>query len=304
MSKEALFRITAQAAARHGVFTRGMALEAGATPSLIDRRVKTGEWERPYPGVYVVRGTPATWERAVATAVSAAGRNAVASHATAAHLWDLAAKPHLIEVTSPWKGRPDRRYVIHRSTDLVAADVTEVKGIPVTTVARTLVDVGVPWGEGLAAQILDEGLRTRSTDLTEVARLLHRVARKGRRGVGVMRVVLADRLGWSGITQSQLEDECLRILRAAGIELPESQVRIVKRGGKVIARVDFIYRRARLIIELDSERYHSDRETFRKDRRRQNELIQEGYRVLRFTTWDVFAAPEYVIAQVAAALRG
>lgn len=280
-----------------------MALAAGIPPSTIDRRVQTGIWQRPYQGVYVVSGSAATWERAVVTAVFGSGSGAVASHATAAHIWGLCTRPRAIEVSSPNKGRPQRPHTIHRSSDLVNEDITEVNGIPVTIVTRTLVDLGVPWGEGMAARALDEAQRRGLTDLGAVAQLLHRVARKGRRGVGVMRLILEDRLGWSRITQSQLEDEFIRILRAAGVELPISQVRIIQSGGRTIARVDFIYVEARLIIELDGERYHTDRSTFRGDRRRQNELIQEGYRVLRFTAWDVFAAPNYVIAQVVSALR-
>jgi very-short-patch-repair endonuclease len=206
-------------------------------------------------------------------------------------------------VTSPLKGRPEREHVIHRSTDLTADDVTEAVGIPMTTVTRSLVDVGIPWGHGLASRALDEAVRRQLTDLTTVANQLHKVARRGRRGVGVMRSVLEDRLGWAGITQSQLEDEYLRITRLAGLTPPETQVRIVRRGGRLIARVDFLYPKVRLVVELDGERYHTDRDTFRNDRRRQNELIQQGYRVLRFTTWDVFAAPDYVVSQVAVALN-
>lgn len=303
MDKEVLLRITARAARHHGAFTRRMALESGASPSMVDRRVRNGDWQRPHPGVYVVPGTPATWERAVVTSVFGSGPGAVASHRTAAHLYGLCTRPRMIEVTSPLKGRAVRGYVIHRSTDLAVGDVTEVMGIPTTSVERSLVDVGVPWGEGLASRALDEALRRQMTNLMAIANLLHRVARRGRRGAGVMRSILEDRLGWSGITQSQLEDEYLRILRIAGVTLPASQVRIVKRGGRTVARVDFVYPQVRLVIELDGERYHSDRDTFRSDRRRQNELIQEGYRVLRFTTWDVFAAPDYVVAQVVAALN-
>ncbi len=91
-------------------------------------------------------------------------------------------------------------------------------------------------------------------------------------------------------------------MRAAGIDLPAPQVNISKRGGRWIARVDFVYPDIKLIIELDGERYHSDQNAFRKDRRQQNDLVLEGYRVLRFTSWDVFAAPEYVVASVVAAL--
>lgn len=211
MDKEVLLRITARAARHHGAFTRRMALESGASPSMVDRRVRNGDWQRPHPGVYVVPGTPATWERAVVTSVFGSGPGAVASHRTAAHLYGLCTRPRMIEVTSPLKGRAVRGYVIHRSTDLAVGDVTEVMGIPTTSVERSLVDVGVPWGEGLASRALDEALRRQMTNLMAVANLLHRVARRGRRGAGVMRSILEDRLGWSSITQSQLEDEYLRM---------------------------------------------------------------------------------------------
>ena len=118
-----------------------------------------------------------------------------------------------------------------------------------------------------------------------------------------MRRVLSDRLGWSALTESQLESEFARIMLAAGVVLPTPQVNIVKRNGRLIARVDFVYEALRLVIALDGERYHSDQTTFRKDRRQQNDLVLEGYRVLRFTAWDVFAAPEYVVASVVQALR-
>lgn len=246
--------------------------------------------------------TPATWQRSVVIAVYGSGTGALASHATAAHLWGLTKRPRIIEVTTPQRGRPDRAHVIHRSTDLIAGDASEVEGIPCTSVARCLVDVGIPWGEGLAERCLSEAVRLGLTTDQQVAAVLHRVARRGRNGVGPMRIVLANRLGWSNLTESQLEDEFVRIMRTAGIDLPTPQVNISKRGGRWIARVDFVYPDIKLIIELDGERYHSDRNSFRKDRRQQNDLVLEGYRVLRFTAWDVFAAPEYVVAAVVAAL--
>jgi hypothetical protein len=303
VNKELALRIAAEASRHHGAFTRKHALDAGATSAVISRQVASGRWVRPAPAVYLVPGSSATWQRAVVVAVFASGPGAIASHATAAHLWNLTKRPKVIEVTSPNTWRPPRKHVIHRSTDLIPEDIKELDGIPTSTVARCLVDIGIPWGEGMAGRCLDEAVRLRLTSEKAVASVLHRVARRGRNGVGPMRVVLSDRLGWSSITESQLEAEFLRIMHAAGIELPVSQVRIVKRGGRLIARVDFVYPELRLVIELDGERYHSDRDTFRKDRRKQNDLILQGYRVLRFTAWDVFAAPEYVVASVTAAIR-
>lgn len=265
--------------------------------------MQSGVWARPLPEVYLVSGSPATWHRAVAVAVFGSGQGAIASHATAAHLWDLLPRPRVIEVTTPRPWRLPRDHIIHRSTDLVAGDITEVEGIPCSIVARCLVDVGVPWGEGIAARCLDEAVRRKLTTAREVATVLHRVARRGRNGVGPMRAILSDWLGWSSLTESQLEDEFIRIMRGAGVELPEPQVNIVKKGGRLISRVDFVYRDVRLVIALDGERYHSDRNAFRSDRRQQNDLTLDGFRILRFTAWDVFAAPDYVVASVVAALR-
>ena len=236
-------------------------------------------------------------------AVFGSGAGAIASHATAAHLWGLAGRPKVIEVTSPNKGRPSRGHVIHRSTDLIADNVGEVGSIPCSTVVRLLVDVGIPWGDGFAGRCLDEAARRGLANDRAVAAELHRVARRGRNGVGPMRRVLSDRLGWSSLTESQIESEFARVMLIAGVELPTPQVNIVKRSGRLIARVDFVYQDLRLVIALDGERFHSDTNTFRKDRRQQNDLILEGYRVLRFTAWDVFAAPEYVVASVVAALQ-
>lgn len=303
MEKDAVLLISAEAARHHGVFTRECALSAGATSSFISRRVQSGAWLRPLPAVYLVSGSPTTWHRAVVVAVYGSGEGAIASHATAAHLWDMIKRPRVIEVTTPKPWRPPREHVIHRSTDLVPGDLVEVEGIPCSTVARCLVDIGVPWGEGIAARCLEEAVRRGLTTDREVATVLHRVARRGRNGVGPMRAILSDRLGWTSLSESALEDEYIRIMRAAHVELPEPQVNIVKRGGTLISRVDFVYREIRLVIALDGERYHSDSRTFRKDRRQQNDLTLEGFRVLRFTAWDVFAAPEYVVAAVVAALR-
>ncbi|HUP17385.1 MAG TPA: type IV toxin-antitoxin system AbiEi family antitoxin domain-containing protein [Acidimicrobiia bacterium] len=178
MDREVLLRIAAIASHHYGAFTRRMALDAGATPSMLDRRARTGEWLRPYEGVYVVAGSASTWERAVVTAVFASGSAAVASHATAAHIWGVIGRPRTLEVTSSMKGRrPDRPHIIHRSSDLEKQDVVDRSGIPITSIARTLGDVGVPWGQAMASPALDEAQRRELTDLRSVASVLHRVAR-------------------------------------------------------------------------------------------------------------------------------
>lgn len=300
--ESSFLRLTTRAASQHGVFNKAQAAAVGVASSVLTRKVRNGSLVRPYEGVYVVAGSPATWERSVIVAVYSSSPHAVASHATACHLYEIARRPRRIEVTVPGDSRPDRSHVVHRSTDLIPAEVSLVKGIPCTSPARSLVDVGIPWGERFAGRCLDEAVRRGLVTDLEVASVLHRVGRKGRNGVGPMRIVLMTRVGWAGLTESQIEAELMRILRAAGIDLPEPQVRIHRRGGGIVARVDFVFPDAMLVIELDGWNFHADPQAFRKDRRSQNALVLEGYRVLRFSAWDVMAAPEYVTSQIVAAL--
>jgi very-short-patch-repair endonuclease len=176
-----------------------------------------------------------------------------------------------------------------------------VSGIPTTTPARTLVDIGVPHGIGAAGSCLDEARRRDLVTLEEVARVLHQVARKGRNGVGPARKILSERLAWDQITDSQLEDRFLRLIQRSDLPKPVGQF-VVRADGGFVARVDFAYPDASLLIELDGAAYHSDRETFQRDRLRQNRLVSLGYRVLRFTFWDVLATPDFVVDTVASFL--
>lgn len=197
---------------------------------------------------------------------------------------------------------PTRGHTVHRSSDLIASDIILIGGIRSTTLARALVDSGIPWGAGIVARSLEEAIRRELVTVQVVAAVLHRVARKGRNGAGPMRDVLIERMALLGLAEGPMDEEFLRIMKAAGVDLPEPQVEIHRRGGRLIARVDFVYHQYKLVIELDGEAFHPDRDSFCKDRRKQNALVLEGYRVLRFTYFDLFAAPEYVVSQVVTAI--
>ena len=235
-------------------------------------------------------------------AVYRSGPLAAASHATAGFLHGLLRrKPERIEVVARRGGPRSKGYILHQSTDLLPEHVAEVEGIPTTTVPRTIIDIGVPHGVGAAARCLDEGRRVGVVELREAATLLHQVARRGRNGVGPARRIIMERLAWDQVTESQLEDRFLRLLQRHGLPEPAGQVELRDRG-RLVGRVDFMYRDARVVIELDGAAYHSDPKTFRRDRERQNQLILMGLRVLRFTSWDILAAPEFVVDQVLLAL--
>lgn len=301
MAHEVDLRIAVLAARQHGVFTVGNARAAGANSSLIARRVRSGRWNRLRKGLYELTGNPPSWDRDVAIAARMLPDPAAASHRTAAHLHGLYARPRRIEVVTRATGIRTNRVVIHQCQDLTAAEIVEVGGHPVTDVARTIIDIGVPAGVAVAQRVLDDALRKELTTLTMVAQRVHRYGRRGRRGIGPARSLVIERLEWNDITDSVLEDAFLRLAYRAGLPRPTVQRQFVLRGGKRLARVDFLFG-SHLVVELDSERFHTDPNRFQDDRRRQNALVEHGLTVLRFTWWDVMAAPEYVASNIASAL--
>jgi hypothetical protein len=294
-------RLAVVAARQHGVFSITDALEAGANRSLVYRRVSSGHWDRLAPGLFRLAGSTPTWRQAVAAAVLRHSAPAAASHRTAAHLHGLYGRPHRIEVVTVSTGVRGLPYLVHQCQDLVEAEIVLVDGIPTTDVARTIIDVGVPAGIQVAQRVLDDAIRKEMVTLQRIAARVHRYGRRGRRGIGPARELVRERLGWDQVTDSVLEDAFLRLAQRSGLPTPTAQRRMVTREGKRVIRLDFDF--GPVVVELDSEKYHTDRDSFRNDRRRQNDLVQSGLVVLRFTWWDVMAAPEYVVATVATALR-
>jgi very-short-patch-repair endonuclease len=132
-------------ARQHGVVTSAQLLEAGLSAPGVTRRVAAGRLHRIHRGVYALGNPNLTREGHWRAAVLACGEGAVLSHESAAALWKLSpTSPAVVHITIPGSnGRRKRRgIVIHRSTTLTPADTTIHRGIPVTTVARTLRDLG------------------------------------------------------------------------------------------------------------------------------------------------------------------
>lgn len=231
------------------------------------------------------------------------GAPAAASHRSAAYLWGLlpSVGPRIHVVTRRWERRHRLDVRLHESLDLVPTDIVTVAGIPTTTAARTIVDLGAvePWR---VERALEAGIGSGAVTLQAVDRFMTRVARRGRRGVGVIRPLLAARSQWDGATESDLEDLFRAVLRRTGLPIGISQYRLSDVGGEFVARPDFTYPDQRLVIELDGERFHMDRMAFRNDRRRQNEIELLGWRVLRYTWWDLTTRADDVCSEVRAAL--
>jgi very-short-patch-repair endonuclease len=192
--------------------------------------------------------------------------------------------------------------VVHRVHDLSPSDRTRIRGIPATTPTRTLLDVSSTLSLEELRTAVHRGLQLR---LTHPDRLIGQfVARhnRGRPGAARMRHVLAEIDQDAALLDSDLESMLLSILIDAGLPAPKLQHRIHVGGREY--RADLAYPDHRLVIEGDGFRAHGTRAAFESDRTRQNELVLAGWRVLRFTWRQIVRQPEWVAAQVRAALRG
>ena len=222
------------------------------------------------------------------------------SHRAAAALWRLDGVPAgAVELSLP-RGRSYDRVDIHRVSDLRPVDVTTVDGLPVTTAARTLVDLGAVVDDDTLERALDSALRDRRTSLRQVNQRLEALSGGGRPGLARLRRVLDRRLE-EGTSDSELETRCVQLLRRSGLAAPVRQHEVWV-GGTLLARTDLAYPRQRLLIELDGWRAHGTRRAFLADRRRQNSLVLAGWTLLRFTWADVVESPAAVVAAVHGAL--
>jgi very-short-patch-repair endonuclease len=286
-------RIVRIAERQHGIIARAQLRELGATDPGIGRRVRAGWLHRVHQGVYAVGRPSLTTEGRFLAAVVSCGPGAVLSHFAAAILWALLPeRGPRIDVTVPTGGGRRRRgaLIVHRSA-LPDGDVTVRDGIPVTTPARTLIDL---------ADVLPHRRLERAFDEAAFLRLDPvglRVIR-GRRGAGALRRVLAEHDPGSTRTRSELEERMLELCRRAG--LPEPEVNVLIEGHLV----DFVWRAARLVVETDGWRAHGTRAAFERDRRRDAELIAADWRPLRVTHGRLEREPDWVAQRIGVALRG
>jgi Transcriptional regulator, AbiEi antitoxin len=203
-------RIAQIANKQHGVVTRRQLLDADVSASGIDRRVRKGLLHREYPGVYRVGHRAPSVEAAYLAAVRACGEGAVLSGRAAAYLLGLLkAPPHEPEVTAPAK-RDIEGIETRHSRRIDPRDVTTWRGIPVTTVPRTLVDLAaVLEVKELARACHEAGVRHRTTPAQVEAVLARRPTSPG---AGKLREILR---GDVRVTLSELEDRFLERLRDA-----------------------------------------------------------------------------------------
>jgi very-short-patch-repair endonuclease len=277
------------ASRQYGVVSTQQLLAAGIGSGAIASRVRRHRLHRLHRGVYAVGHTALVpLAREMAAVLACGGEGAAISHRSAAVLWGLVPRDDgPVDVTVARSGGRRRGLRIHRSRTLRAEDVRWLQGIPTTSPERTLLDFAETAQDRELERALDEAIVQR---LTTHAALVAAVRNApGRQAAPRLSALLA-RSDPPALTRSEAEERLLALVRAARLEAPEVNVRVK---GHL---VDFLWRRHRLIVEIDGYRFHSSRSAFERDRRRDAELAAAGYQVIRVTWRQITEEPYSVVA--------
>jgi very-short-patch-repair endonuclease len=269
--------------------TIGQLRRLGVRDGAIARRLRIGRLHVLHRGVYAVGHVEISREGRFLAAVLAAGDRAVLSHRSAAAHWGFAgAEGEEIDVAVPCCRRQRSGLHLHVVRSLPAADSTRHRGIPVTTPARTLLDL---------ADVLPDRALERAVHEAEVQRRVnHRQLRaqleraSGRRGAGRLESTIA---AGPAPTRSELEDRLLALLESHSLPRPRANARVGA------FEVDFFFPAHGLVVEADGDRYHGTAAARRRDATRQATWEAAGLRVLR-VTWEQVTRAE---TQTAARLR-
>lgn len=287
---------------QHGVASRGQLAQAGIGRDHIRARVQRGQLEFITPRVVKLAGSAATDAQKMMISVLHVGPGAVISHQTAARWWGLPGfrlEPIAVTLLRSRRVLDEPNHVIHHATVLPRDHVLLVEGIPIASPALTLFQLAADMSEGRLAAVVDRAWSMRLTSGAELNDLLGRLGRSGRNGISVMRTVLSERGNDYRPPQSGLEMRAREILRSAGFE-PRAQVDLGD--DQWTGRVDFLLEEWGIVIEIQSERFHSSLTDKANDHRRLERLRDDGFTVVEVWDTDVFHRPYEVVERVRAAV--
>lgn len=293
--------IAALAMRQYGVVALWQLVGLGLSPSAVRNRVASGRLHRVHRGIYAVGYASLTRDGRLMAAALACGPEAVVSHRSAAMKWALRVRSRdWIDVTAPGdRGRRRAGIRGHSAATLTQHDITRIDNIPVTTLARTLLDVAEDATRRELERACDQAETRRLLDMTRIDDVLARA--NGRRGAVLLADVLSTHLIGSTLTRNELEESLLELCRGAGLppDAVNAWIAYPDGGG---AEADFLWRAQRLIVEVDGRDPHTTRHAFEHDRRRDQRLALLGYRVIRFTWRQVMFESAYVAQTLATLL--
>lgn len=284
---------------QHGLFTLQQALGAGYSRASVRRHLERGDWTEVQTRVY--RALPAprlSWRTALMASTLSTG--GVASRRSAGALLGLLPEGRL-EVTVERQLRCRSRRAVHSTDTLPATDLTVIDGIRSTNVTRTLLDLGSVLPRPRFEDVLDTAIVRRLVRPELLASRAADLAAPARGGCAVVLGLFSERMEVSGTLVSVWEARVLREFRRHGLPEPVCNHRI-EIGGRV-RYIDFAWPDMKVAVEFDGFEFHAVRRTvFDDDRERQNDLVDDDWRVFRLTSTALARDPSRAVGRISRAI--
>ena len=294
-------RLARIAGRQHGVVTLRQLEAIGIGGTSVKRRVSSGRLVRLYRGVYAVGHVQRTRETRWIAAVMASGRGCFLSYFDATALWRIyetrSATIHVTTTAQSVRKLPGIK--VHRARRLDPADVTTKDGIPVTTVARTLVDLTDVLPSDRILRAMREAEYLKLLDIDSLIAAVQR-ANGRRRLTELTKAIERHRPGQ--IVRDELEHRFQELLHEAGLPEPETNIKVETTNRTYT--LDCLWPEQGVAVELDGRAAHARAAAFEEDRARDAALTATGLRPLRFTWRRLTEEPEDVLAELKATLSG
>ena len=264
--------------------------DAGIGPRQAQRLAEAGFLHRLYDGVYAVGHRGLSLDGRRRAAVVACGARAVLSHRSAAAAWAFAEEDEeRWHVSVPLGHHPRPPGVrVRQSRRLEPTALTVVRAVPITTPARTIIDLAGELSYEALERVVHDALVRRVTTVPQV--LAEAAGLSGRRGTARLRRMLDD--AGVGPTRSVLEQRFARLCTEAGLPAARRNVRVAG------FEVDAVWVEERVVVELDGGQFHATPRAFERDRRRDAALAAAGYLVVRITWRRLAEEPAKVVAEL------
>lgn len=288
------------AARQHGVVSRKQLLRLGLSDDVIDAWARDGRLHRAHRGIYALNANLDEWGR-IHAAVMACGEGTLVSHRSAAYLLGIGERSPIVVdlIPSNRSGRAIDGIRAHLVRYPAPNERAYKNGIPVTSVARTIVDLAGVYGEPELRRSIERAATKRMLDIAAIDAVLSKGPR--RRGAPCLRRIIED---WRPVAEttryatfrSLFEAKLLPLIAAA--ELPLPRVNALVRTAERTLEVDLLWERERFVVEADSRKHHGIEVAFERDHRRARELIAAGYGCLGVTWREAEQEPEAVFAVI------
>jgi very-short-patch-repair endonuclease len=280
---------------QHGVVSRAQLDGLGFTQNEVRTLIRGRRLLRLHRAVYAVGHLGLTLDSRRMAAVLACGPGALLSHQAGAALQRLLPSSPQFDVTVPRAARARDGIKIHRTATIHPDDRDEIRGIPVTSVARTLVDLAESLSEQRLAKAVHEAEVQRRFDLNAVEDLLDRLP--GRKGRHKLHRILAAYRPETGFTRSRAERRLLELCERHGLPRPATNTWVGA------FEVDAFWADVDVAVEVDGAEAHLTRRAFESDRTRDRALAARGIQVVR-VTWRQLQEEAGLAAELAAIRQG